>query len=174
MNIASVPSDVGEQQLEAWLIEYGDAVLRVCAAYLSDRALAEDAVQDTFVKVWRRMDGYRKESSAKTWIMRIAINTCKDYRRGAWLRHVDRATPIEDLPLAAEDTTAESRALYADVLNLPDKLKQPVLLYHFQDMTLVETAKALGLSRSAVQNRLKKAYALLRYVPEGRDFDEQA
>ena len=114
MNIASVPSDVRERQLEAWITEYGSDVLRVCAAYLCDRALAQDAVQDTFVKVWRKMDGYRSESSAKTWIMRIAINTCKDYKRTAWLRRVDRTTPAEALPLAAEDASAESRALFED------------------------------------------------------------
>lgn len=149
------------------MTEYGSDVLRVCAAYLCDRALAQDAVQDTFVKVWRKMDGYRSESSAKTWIMRIAINTCKDYKRTAWLRRVDRTTPAEALPLAAEDASAESRALFEDVLRLPDKLKQPVLLYHFQAMTLAQTAQALGVSRSAVQDRLKKAYALLRYAQEG-------
>ena len=95
MNIAPVPSEV---QLEAWITEYGDAVLRMCYLYLADRTLAEDALQDTFMKVWRGMDGRRNESSAKTWILRIAINTCKDYKRTAWLKHVDRSIAIEDLP----------------------------------------------------------------------------
>lgn len=51
MNIASVPSEVREQKLEEWLTAYGDSVLRTCFVYLADRALAEDALQDTFVKV---------------------------------------------------------------------------------------------------------------------------
>lgn len=174
MNIASVPSDIQEAKLEAWLTEYGDEVLRMCYLYLADRTLAEDALQDTFVKVWRGMRSFegRDGSSPKTWIMRIAINTCKDYKRTAWLRHVDRSRAIEDLPLAFQDVTTESRAVFQDVMRLPGKLKQVILLYYFHDMTMAETARALGLSRSTVQNRLKRAYALLRYEPEGSEFNE--
>lgn len=169
MNTAPVP---GEVQLEAWLTEYGDAVLRMCYLYLADRTLAEDAMQDTFVKVWRGMKNRRNESSAKTWILRIAINTCKDYRRTAWLKHIDRSRPVEDLPPASADTAEVSRALFLDVLQLPAKCKQVIMLYHFHNLTMAETAEILHTSRSTVQNRLRKAYALLRYQPEGGDSDE--
>jgi RNA polymerase sigma-70 factor, ECF subfamily len=169
VNIAAVPSEV---QLEAWLTEYGDAVLRTCCLYLADRALAEDALQDTFIKVWRNMDRRRNESSAKTWILRIAINTCKDYKRTAWLKHVDRFKTVEDLFPASADTMEESRALFLDVMRLPAKYKQAVLLYHFHNLTMAEAASVLAVSRSTVQNRLRKAYALLRYEPEGSDNDE--
>jgi RNA polymerase sigma-70 factor (ECF subfamily) len=164
---ALVPGAQKEQRLEAWLTAYGDAVLRMCFVYLSDRTLAEDALQDTFLKVWRRMDSFegRNEASAKTWIMRIAINTCKDYRRSAWFRHVD-------IPLSAPDTTEESRALFMDVMRLPDKLKQVILLYYFHNLTMAETAEALGISRQAVQYRLNKAYQLLGDLPERSDQDE--
>ena len=172
MNIASVPSEVREQALEAWLTEYGDAVLRMCYVYLGDRALAQDALQDTFIKAWRGMEGRRGESAVKTWILRIAINTCKDYRRTAWMRRVDRSQPVEELPLTFEDISEESRALFDDVMSLPSKLKQVILLYHFQNLTLAETAEALHVSRSAVQNRLQKAYALLRCECEGGDTHE--
>ena len=103
MTDALVPGESRELRLEAWLTAYGDAVLRMCFIYLADRQLAEDALQDTFLKAWRRMDSCeaRSGASAKTWIMRIAINTCKDYRRSAWFRHVDMEKAIEDIPLAA-------------------------------------------------------------------------
>ncbi|MGI6688904.1 MAG: sigma-70 family RNA polymerase sigma factor [Christensenellales bacterium] len=174
MSGALVPGAQKEQKLEAWLTAYGDAVLRMCFVYLSDRTLAEDALQDTFLKVWRRMDSFegRNEASAKTWIMRIAINTCKDYRRSAWFRHVDMAKAIEDMPLSAPDTTDESRALFMDVMRLPDKLKQVILLYYFHNLTMAETAEALGISRQAVQYRLNKAYQLLGDLPERSDRDE--
>jgi len=85
MNIALVPSKVRKQRLEAWIAEYSDAVLRTCYIYLADMALAEDSLQDTFLKVWRNMDSFegRNGSSVKTWIIRIAINTCKNYRTSA-------------------------------------------------------------------------------------------
>ena len=172
MNIASIPSDIQEEKLGLWLTEYGDEILRMCYLYLGDRTLAEDALQDTFVKVWRNMNRFEGRSSSKTWIMRIAINTCKDYRRTAWLRNVDRSKAVEDLPLAFHDVTEEARTLYEGVKSLPPKYKQVILLYHFQDLTMAETGDALGVSRATVQNRLQKAYDLLRYDPEGSDSDE--
>ena len=174
MNIASVPSEVREQKLEEWLTAYGDSVLRTCFVYLADRALAEDALQDTFVKVWRGMDSFegRNASTVKTWIMRIAINTCKYYRRSAWFRHTDMSKSVEALPQVCHGMTEESRALFLEVMRLPAKYKQVILLYYFHDMTMAEAAEALGLSRSAVQHRLQKAYALLRFQPEGSELDE--
>lgn len=170
---ALVPSEDKESRLAAWIREYGDALLRTCFIILSDRVQAEDALQDTFLKVWRHMDRFegREGSSVKTWITRIAINTCKDYRRTAWFRHVDRQTAIEDLPLAAP-STEESRDLFLDVMGLPDRLKQVILLYYFHDFTMAETAQVLGISRQAVQYRLKKAYQQLGQTPEGSDLDE--
>ncbi|MEG1195204.1 MAG: sigma-70 family RNA polymerase sigma factor [Clostridia bacterium] len=174
MNVALVPSDIREQQLEAWLTAYGDAVLRTCYLFLGERTLAEDALQDTFVKVWRGMEAFegRGDCSPKTWILRIAINTCKDYKRTAWFGHVDRSKALEELPLTFQDTTEESRALFQEVMQLPAKYKQVILLYYYHDMTMAETAKVLELSRATVQNRLQKAYALLRYEPEGGFADE--
>ena len=175
MNITLVPGEVRRQRLEAWIEEYGDAVLRTCYIYLADRALAEDALQDTFLKVWRSMDRFegRNGSSVKTWIIRIAINTCKNYRNSAWHRRVDKSSLIEDLPPAVTGVTDESRAVFMEVMQLPDKLKQVVILYYYHDMKMAEIAAILGVSRSAVQHRLKKAYALLRIQLEGSDPDEK-
>lgn len=174
MNIASVPSEVREQQFEAWLTEYEDAVLRTCYIYLGDRMLAEDALQDTFLKVWRNIDRFegRNGCSIRTWIMHIAINTCKDYKRTAWLRHTDLSQSIEDLPLTSHDVSEESRALFLDVMRLPGRYKQVILLYHFHGMTMAEVGETLYISRSSVQHRLQKAYACLRYQPEGSDLNE--
>lgn len=162
MRDASLQGEASDELLSAWFAEYGDAVLRMCYVYLRDSALAEDAMQDTFIKAWRGMKGLRGDSSPKTLIMRIAMNTCKDYRRTAWFRHVDRAASAEDMPLARQTVSDESRMLFDELIGLPEKLKQVVLLYHYQNMTLEETAKALGISRAAVSGRLQKAYALLR------------
>ncbi len=174
MNIALVPGDARRQQFEAWVGEYSTAVLRTCYVYLADRALAEDALQDTFMKVWRSMDQFerRNGSSAKTWILRIAINTCKDYRANAWWRRVDLSKAIEDLPPSVMGVSDESRDLFLTVMRLPIKLRQVVLLYYYHDMTMAEIAGILNIGKSAVHHRLKKAYALLRMQLEGSDRDE--
>ena len=174
MNRALVPSEVRRQRLEAWVAEYSDAVLRTCYIYLADMAAAEDALQETFLKVWRSMDSFegRNGSSVRTWIIRIAINTCKNYRSSAWFRRVDKSKIIEELPPSVTGVTDESRNVFFEVMQLPDKLKQVVLLYYYHGMNMAEIGDILKISRTAVQKRLKKAYELLRIQLEGSDLDE--
>ena len=158
-----------EARFERWLGEYRDDVLRTCYVMLGDRTLAEDAMQDAFVKVWRAMDRYeeRENCSAKTWIMRIAINTCKDYRRTRWFRRKRSELSLEELPPATEPTTEDSRELFLDVMRLPERLKRAVLLYYYEDMTMEEAATALGVSKTTLGRRLKRACELLRCSWEG-------
>ena len=69
--------------LEGAMARWEKSLLRMCYAYLGDMALSEDAVQETFLKAYRALDSFRGEAAEKTWLMRIAINTCKDMRRSA-------------------------------------------------------------------------------------------
>lgn len=170
---SSLTKDTRANQLEQWMYEYENAILRMCTVYLADRAMAEDATQDTFMKVWRNMHKFqgRNSSSIKTWIMRIAINTCRDYRRSAWYRHIHEEKPLDDLLNALCPLPQEDRELFLDVMNLPDKEKQAVLLYYYQDMTMQEAAAVLGITAPALLRRLKKAYRLLSNNQEGRNLN---
>ena len=64
--------------LERLMAQYGTALLRMCCLYLRDYSLAEDAVQETFLKAYARLDTFRGDCSEQTWLMKIAINTCRD------------------------------------------------------------------------------------------------
>lgn len=152
-----------ESILASWIDTYSDQILRICFLYLSDYAMAEDALQDTWVKVWKALNRHSKlPEYEKTWLMSIAINTCKDYTRTAWFRHVDRRAVPDELPEAVLSTVQPDHSLAMTVMGLPGKYKQVILLYYYQGLTLDETGEALGLSRSCVYRRLKKAEELLR------------
>ena len=73
---SEIPGKTKENQLEEWIAEYSSAVLKLCFVYLADSEMAKDAMQDTFVKVWKSMEQFqsRYELSAKAWIMKIAVN----------------------------------------------------------------------------------------------------
>ena len=144
----------------------------MCYAMLRDAEQAKDAVQETFVKAYRAMDDWRGACSEKTWLTRIAVNTCRDMRRSAWFRRIDRRVTLEDLPVAAGSADQESRELTIAILALPEKLREVTLLYYYQDMTLRETGEALGLSPSAVKKRLVRARDRLRDALEGRQTHE--
>ena len=164
MDRAEVPSMRREERLSEWIEAYSDTILKTCYLYLSDHSQAEDATQDTWIKAWKHMEDFERKQIAneKAWLLRIAINTCKDYRRTAWFRHIDRKQSLDALPpymLAAEE---KDKTLTLLVMELPDRYKQVILLYYFQGLTMRETADALGSSQSTVQRRLKQAEALLK------------
>ncbi len=161
-----------EQTLESWMRAYGTDILRICFVILADAREAEDAMQDTFLRAWRAMDNFEaRNASPKTWLIRIAINICRDYRRKRWFRHIDMRTALEDLPQGVVGVEPEDRSLMLDILRLPDTLKEPLLMYYYQNMTLEETAASLGVSKSTVHSRLKKAEAALKISLTGGERD---
>ena len=151
---------------DLWLEDAMDhwerSLLRTCYAYLGDVSLAEDAVQETFLKAWKGFDHFRGASEEKTWLMRIAINTCKDIRRSAWFRHVDRSITLDELPEGTEPFSLKDDTLTRAVMALKPRIREVVLLHWYQQLSADETAKALGVSRSTVYNRIEKACRLLQ------------
>lgn len=150
------------EQLERMMEAHGTPLLRMCAVYLRDAHQAQDAVQETFLKAYRRMDDFRGECSEKTWLTGIAINVCRDYRRAAWFRHVERREDLDALrETPAPDADADDTVL-SEVTRLPRRYREAVLLRYYQGLKLKETAEALQISNSAVKQRLKRANAILR------------
>ena len=90
MPVVTGPDNEKTRLLERWINEHQTPLLRVCYLYLRDRQLAEDAVQETFLKAYRAMDTFRGDADAKTWLTRIAVHTCLDMRRGSWFRTLTR------------------------------------------------------------------------------------
>ncbi len=73
-------------------------LLRLCAGYLGSAADADDLFQDVMINVWNGLPAFRRESSASTWIYRIAVNTALMYRRAASRRAKVITTPVDALP----------------------------------------------------------------------------
>ena len=156
-----------DANLSEWLSQYGDLINRTCCLILGDKALAEDATQEVFLRAWKSMAQYKGDASPKTWLTKIAINVCRNMRRTAWFRRHDRSVTPEDLPLAVP---AEDRTLLLTVQQMPEKFRQVVILRYYQGMNLDECARVLGISRSTAHHRLQKALQLLRIdFMEGRD-----
>ncbi|NLO14127.1 MAG: sigma-70 family RNA polymerase sigma factor [Clostridiales bacterium] len=166
-----------EARLMDWMERYSQAILRTCFVYLGRRQEAEDAMQDTFLKAWKAMDSFdaARGASEKTWLMRIAVNVCHDYHRSRWARFVDMSRSLEDLPGRYLRLEPEEETLLMDVMRLPEKQKQVILLYYYHDMTIKEAAEALGVAPSTVYQRLKKAEQTLRIkLTEGSGHENES
>lgn len=168
------PDPIAEQQFCELVNTYQTALLRMCYLCLQDRTLAEDAVQETFIKVWKSYSTYRGECSEKTWIMRIAVNTCRDMQRSWWAKHISRRVTLDTLELTrgTEGISEEAMLLNNEIASLPLKLREVILLYYYQNMQVNEIAKALEIAPSSVSSRLKRAKDKLRVALKGAYFDE--
>ena len=169
MEAVKEPSDDRDQRLIQLVNQYQGLLLRVCFISLRDMELAKDATQDTFLKAYRSLDAFRGECSEKTWLLRIAVNTCRDMQRSAWFRHHDRRITPEDLPQAIRlPDDDDDLDVLCHVMRLPPKLKEVVLLYYWQNMNVNEIAQTLGVTHSTVSARLKRAREKLHDVLERR------
>ena len=168
------PSCNTEELFDHLVLEYQMPLKRLCFMYLRDMSLAEDAVQDTFLKVYKNLDRFREGCSLKTWIMKIGVNTCRDMLRSAWLSRRNRSVDPESLQIAAEESGKDEEAeeLGQALLKLPVRYKDVILLYYYQDMNLAEVAEALHTSASTVSRRLKHAQDILRNELKGGWEDE--
>ena len=133
---------------------------------LGDRAQAEDATQDTFMKAWRNISKFagRNGCSEKTWLIRIAINTCRDYKRTRWFRHVDMSVEINHIPQGEYELFPSDWIVLGEMMRLPEKYKQVILLHYYQHFSVEEIAQAVSVHVSTVHRRLKKAAELLRSI----------
>lgn len=173
MQIASVSDARMKTELEQVIQENQVSLKRLCFLYLHDEALADDAVQETFLKAYQAWGSYRNEASEKTWLTRIAINTCKNMLRSAWFRRIDRTITIDRLPGQSGISDPESSEIAVIVMNLPRKLREVILLYYYQGIDTCDIADMLSITQPAVTGRLKRARERLRNELKGCDFDEE-
>lgn len=148
------------------------SLLRMCYLHLQDRQDAEDAVQETFLKAYRAMASFRGESSEKTWLMRIAINVCRDMRRSKWFKYISHHVTPELLPEEGTELPEDAMMLNMCIMAMPAKWREIVLLYYYQGLTMAQTAQALGIAQSTVSSRLKQARTYLREHLKGGYFNE--
>lgn len=152
--------------------EYGDTILRMCFLYLKDYHLAEDAAQETFIKAVRYYDTFEQKSSEKTWLIKIAINCCKNIMRTRWFRYhfvnienhleiADSNNKIEELIL--KDTL--SNAIMQ--LNVLDR--EVLLLYYYEELSIKEIGAVIGKPTNTANQRLNRARKKLKEILKGEE-----
>jgi RNA polymerase sigma-70 factor (ECF subfamily) len=161
-----------DQVMSRMLDSYGNTLLRLCFLYLKDVHIAEDALQDTFMRIYTNYGKFCGKSSEKTWVTRIAINVCKNYLRNPWRNRVNDAASLESIPMGSSEEGAtydgglEAGANYdgilVEIMKLPDKYKDIILLYYYQEMKIREIAELLVIPETTVSTRLGRARGMLK------------
>lgn len=130
--------------------------------YLGNKEDAEEAMQESFIKLMYKSPGFIDEQHEKAWLIRITTNVCKDMLRSIWRKRVVKMEEIENYCVHPSDID-----IMEDILKLPAKYKAVIYLYYFEDYTVKEISETLGIKNSAVKMRLKRGRDILKIELEG-------
>ena len=159
--IEEVASRTADERIVELYRRYGPMIFARCRRLLDDNAAAEDATQETFIRVQRHLERAPDGRQALAWIYRIATNYCLNELRNRKVRAEPRETLPERTGAPVEERLANEDFARRLVDRAPEKLRVVAWLYHVDQMEQAEIAEVLDISRRTVVNRLSDfdAYA---------------
>ena len=163
----------GDHEAFRELVErYRDMAYTLAMRILGTHPEAEDAVQDSFAKIWKHMDSFKSDGNFKAWLARIVTNTCLDHRKTYSRRFRQFASKdfeLDNLPAETEnpsETTSRSELLQAIqrlAATLPRRQATIFVLRDLQDLRMAEVAQVMGISENAGKSSLYHARRKIRH-----------
>jgi len=162
--------------------EYHQKVYSTAITMLGNTEDAEDAVQEVFMKIYRKISYFKGKSKIGTWLYRIAVNVCIDHVRRNKVRRA-KSVSLEESSLISLTENGEkadssvasgelNRITKIAIMQLSPKLRTVVVLRELQELTHSEIAGILGCSKGTVSSRLTRGRLKLRDILSSQGFDE--
>ena len=151
------------KEYKSSLIEkYFNMVYKLALATTKDSHHAEDVTGDVFLKFMQTEKAFESEEHIKAWLLRVTVNTSKSIFTSSWFQ---KTAPLDET-LAAEMPEEESE-VYLAVMNLPAKYRTVIHLFYYEELSILEIAKTLGLPESTVKSQLLRGRNLLKETLKG-------
>ena len=149
--------------------EYATAILRLCYYYLGNREQAEDVVQDVFIRMIAAGVTIRP-GSEKAYLLKAAVNHCKDVWRSAWVRRTVFGSPALELTPDPNDIQdgLEKAELLTAINRLRADYREVILLFYYQNCTIEQIAEITGVPKGTVSSRLTRGRQKLKEILEGK------
>ena len=159
--------------VERLIEQYGQEVYKIAYFYMKETQLAEDIFQEVFYKVIKNYHKFNHQSSEKTWLIRMTINTCKDMLRTSWIKSVTTFGDLQDSENEYEkpydiEKKETNKELYELIQRLPQKYKEILLLFYYKDLTYEEISEILQIPEGTVRSRLSRAREKLKKMMNER------
>ena len=159
--------DYRREQVNRLMLQYEKDMLKLCYIYLRDYDLAQEALQESFLKVYTRFGTYRGEAAEKTWLTAIVANTCKDILRSAWFRNRQLHVSLDSLPSSFPPPDETQLDLMAAIMDLPVKSREVIQMKFQHGLSNEEIARVLHVTPTAVSKRIRKACSRLKQTLAG-------
>ena len=167
-------SDMRFNTTEYLVDRFLDELIRFALIYVRNKDDAQDVVQQVFLTYLQRKPVFVNEDHAKRWLMKVTVNTAKNFKRGRENSNVS-FDEIEG-GVASGHTfgrTDEEQAVYEAVMSLKRSYREIVHLYYYEDMTSAQIASILGITEGGVRARLARARTALEQILKGGAADEK-
>ena len=158
-----------EQEANLAIKKYADTVRRICFVHLKNYHDAEDVFQQVFLKYVLRSEKFQSDAHEKAWIIRVAINACKDTLKNFFRRKVTSIEELTTEPFYIED---DKRDVLNAVLGLSSKYKNVIYLFYFEGYSALEIAAMLQRRENTIYTWLSRAKAQLKTSLGGESFEE--
>jgi len=164
----------GEKSLfEDLVLKHQDKIYNLCRHMLDNAHDAEDAAQDTFIKAYQNLDNFKPNASFYTWLYRIGVNTCLDYKkRPFWESLLRRSDDEEEYNLDPASSEPSPEKIYESkqlglvlrkgLSRLSAKLRAVIVLKEIEGLSYEEIAEVLNVSTGTVKSRLSRAREKLK------------
>jgi RNA polymerase sigma-70 factor (ECF subfamily) len=158
-----------EQEAKEAIEKYADMVRRICFVHLKNYHDVEDIFQDVFLKYIQFEHEFENEAHEKAWLIRVAINACKDMLKSYFRKNVVSFDELVKEPSFVEDN---NRVVLETVAKLPQKYRSVIYLFYYEGYSAVEIAAIIKKSENTVYTWLSRARTQLK-ADLGGDFFEQ-
>ena len=138
---------------------YRDRLFAAAFQVCGNAADADDAAQEALLRYHTSEKQFESEQHIRAWLLRVAINCAKNVSRSFWRRNT---VPLEDYMDSLEFDSGESREIFREVMALPEKYRLVIHLYYYEDYSVAEIGRILGLTESNVKVRLSRGRQLLK------------
>lgn len=141
-----------------------DTVYALCVRVIGDAARGEDAAQAALVRAMERHHRYDPARAVRPWLLRIAVNVCRDRQRSPWWRRWSTEAPeCVTHPALDESLGAlqDAHRLHAMIRTLQPHYREALTLFHLDEMSYAEMSEALGVKEAALKQRVRRGRGLL-------------
>lgn len=157
-----------DERAEYLVDRYADLLLRIGKTWLGDLDDAKDICQTVLIKLLEHPRDFPDQIQERAWVVRLAVNECKNWRKTAWFR---RRVPLDEgLQLTVVDPEPEEGGLLAQVQALPAKYREVIFLRYYEGYEVREIAALLGRPPALVSTHLKRGKEKLRNMLGGTEY----
>lgn len=150
---------LSETEVNRAVEEYADMIRRVCFYHLKNQADSEDVFQEVFLKYMLRKEPFCDKEHERAWLLRVAMNACKDLLKSFFRRNVVSLDVISEIEAEVSDG---QREVLDAVLSLPEKYKDVIYLHYYEGYSASEIGKILNKKENTVYSLLSRGRGLLK------------